>query len=225
MVKFKKTIFFFTLLITVAILQACNQEPSPEEEIYSTLEKVVELEDMFKNQQKPIVKLEEKEKILYDKIISLGMKQFDEISKLSSEALTIVDEREEKINKEQESIQASQEHFKTVLSSINEMEDESLKIEAENLFGIMENRYSAYDELYNHYILAIHYDKELYIMFQQRDLTLDELENQIEEINHTYEKVMKANDIFNQYTDKYNKAKLALYKHLGMDVEYTEKDS
>lgn len=223
MVKLKIIMYFLSAFIIISALQACNKAPSPEEKIYTALEKVVTLEDIFKEQQEPLIQLEKQEKELYDKIISLGIKEFDQIVKLSEEAMLIINEREEKINKEKDSIANSNEQFQTVLPIINELEDASLKDEAEDLYKMMENRYKAYDELFNHYKAAIEYDKELYKMFQNKDLTLDELEIQIEKINQTYEKIMKANDVFNQYTNDYNKAKIAFYEHAGLEVEYNEK--
>lgn len=219
MAKIIKMTPIIVVLFILLGLQACSQKTTPEENLYTILESVVTLEDAFEEQQAPLVTLEEKEKALYDQIISLGMKEYDQIVTLSNEALSLVKEREERIHKEKESIEASREHFKKSLSNIDKLEDESLKKEAKGLYTLMEKRYQAYDELYKHYTTAIEYDRELYQMFQKEDITLDMLETQIEKINQTYEKVMEDNNQFNEYTKKYNQAKLTFYKHSGLDIE------
>ncbi|MCS0543110.1 YkyA family protein, partial [Aeromonas veronii] len=85
------------------LLMVCMGGPTPEEQIYETLEKVVAVEKDFEEQQNPLVELEKKEKELYDEILTLGMKEFDQIVSLSKDALAIVGDRETRINNEQKS--------------------------------------------------------------------------------------------------------------------------
>lgn len=206
----------------VFLLMGCTGGPSPEEQIYETLEKVVTVEKDFEEQQDPLVELEKKEKELYDKILTLGMKEFDQIVTLSNEALTIVADRETRIKNEHESIKASKEEFKKIDSFITEIKEDSLKEEANGLVSLMNERYESYEELYSSYIEAIEHDKKLYEMFQNEELTLEELEQQINLINETYEKVVAANEEFNKLTDQYNNAKVSLYKNAGLEVVFKE---
>ncbi|QOR68890.1 YkyA family protein [Cytobacillus suaedae] len=204
------------------VLSGCNTGPTPEEEIYETLEEVVNLETSFKEQQNPLVELEKKEKELYDQIISLGMKEFDKIVALSKEALAIVEERETRLNEENASIEASKEKFNLVKDYIANLEDEKLTKDATQLVELMESRYSSYSTLYSNYLEAIGHDKELYTMFQSEDLTLEQLEEQIKKINESYEKVIAANEEFNNFTEQYNESKLAFYENAGLEVVYKD---
>ncbi|MBE4908898.1 YkyA family protein [Bacillus luteolus] len=204
------------------VLSGCNTGPTPEEEIYETLEEVVNLETSFKEQQNPLVELEKKEKELYDQIISLGMKEFDKIVALSEEALAIVEERETRLNEENASIEASKEKFNLVKDYIANLEDEKLSEDANQLIELMENRYSSYSTLYSNYLEAIGHDKKLYTMFQSEDLTLEQLEEQIKNINESYEKVIAANEEFNNFTEQYNESKLAFYENAGLEVVYKD---
>ncbi|MBD8068465.1 YkyA family protein [Bacillus sp. PS06] len=206
-------LFFITIV-------GCNKGPTAEEEIYNVLEDVVKLEDTFKEQQNPLVELEQKEKDLYDEIISLSMKDFDQIVELSNEALSVVDERKERINSEFESIQESKAKFETVMVNIEKLENEELKQEALNLVDLMNNRYSSYDELYSSYNDAINLDKELYELFQDEGLDIEVLQGQIDKINESYDKVIAANEQFNEYTENYNQAKITFYKNAGLEVVY-----
>ena len=215
-----KTSVIAFLVLSIAV--ACNKGPSPEEELFTILEKVVVLEEPFQEQQAPLVELEQKETKIYDQIISLGMKEFDQIVSLSEEALSILEERESRIEKEYESIQASKKQFGLVKNSIDNIGDLELKEEANRLFNIMNNRYSAYEELYNSYTESLELDRQLYEMFQNENLTIDELEEQIKKSNESYDEIIQANDQFNTYTEQYNEAKVAFYKNADLDVVFEE---
>ena len=204
------------------LLMGCMGGPTPEEQIYETLEKVVAVEKDFEEQQNPLVELEKKEKELYDEILTLGMKEFDQIVSLSKDALAIVGDRETRINNEQKSIEASKKEFQKVDALISEIKEDSVKEEANELVSLMNERYKSYEDLYTVYKEAIEHDKKLYEMFQNEELTLDELEQQINLINETYEKVVAANETFNKLTDQYNKAKVTFYKSAGLEVVFKE---
>jgi Putative cell-wall binding lipoprotein len=204
------------------LLMGCLGGPTPEEQIYETLEKVVKVEKDFEEQQNPLVELEKKEKELYDEILTLGMKEFDQIVSLSNDALAVVGDRETRINNEQKSIEASKKEFQKVDALISEIKEDSVKEEANELVSLMNERYESYEDLYTVYKEAIEHDKKLYEMFQNEELTLDELEQQITLINETYEKVVAANETFNNLTDQYNKAKVTFYQNAGLEVVFKE---
>ncbi|WP_010282831.1 YkyA family protein [Bacillus timonensis] len=217
-----KIVFLFICMSF--FLMGCMGGPSPEEQMYETLEKVVTLEKDFEKEQDPLVELEKKEKELYDEILTLGMKEFDQIVTLSNEALSIVADREKRIDNEHESIKASKKEFQKVESIITEIKEDSVKNEAKDLVSLMNQRYESYEELFASYNEAIEQDKTLYEMFQNKELTLDELEKQINLINETYEKVVAANETFNKLTDQYNKAKVSFYKNAGLEVVFKEEE-
>ncbi|MBT2687854.1 YkyA family protein [Bacillus sp. ISL-47] len=194
-------------------------QPTPEEKMYEILENVVAKEKTFEEQQDPLVNLEKKEKDLYDRIIALGMKEFDEITKLSDEASSIVDQRKDHMEKEQESIQASKVEFETLLPIIEEIEDKKVKEKSKLLYEIMMERYKIHDVLYKDYSKALEYDKELYAMFKKEDLSLEQLEEQISKINDMYEKILASNKQFNEKTEEYNEAKLSFYKEAGLEIK------
>jgi chromosome segregation ATPase len=208
------------ILLITFLLTGCESGPTPAEQIYVHLEKAVELEAEFENQQDPMVNLEQKEKELYDQIIALGMKEIDKIKQLSNEALTVVEEREMRLQQERESINLSRIEFKKTVDIISLIEDEKVKEMANQLTELMNNRYNSYEELYEAYSASITLDKELYQLFQKEDLTLDELEQQVEKINKSYEQVITLNETFNQYTTEYNTIKKDFYNSAGIEVSY-----
>ncbi|UAL49005.1 YkyA family protein [Sutcliffiella horikoshii] len=215
----KRTVYTGTLAFSL-LLTGCVNGESAEQEIFQTLEEVVELEASFEEQQGPLLELEKEESAIYDEILTLGMKEFDQIVKLSQEGLALVEQKEAAMKSEKESIEAARKQFEEVKTSIESLEDEELKKEAQALYQLMEQRYEAYMTLSNHYMKSMEVEKEMYELFQTEDLTLEQLQVQINDLNEKYEKINEANQSFNEYTDQYNKAKLEFYKKAGLNVSY-----
>ncbi|GLB60372.1 YkyA family protein [Cytobacillus sp. NCCP-133] len=222
MLIFSKSRLLLIVIFASIFIAGCMNKPAPEEEMYEVLEKVVAEEKGFEEQQEPLVNLEKKEKELYDKIIALGMKEFAEITKLSDEALSIVEQRKTHMKKEQKSIQASKKEFENLSAIIDEIEEEELHEKSSDLYKIMMDRYAIHDVLYKDYSKALEYDKELYTMFKNEDLSLEQLEEQISKINDMYEKILDSNKQFNEKTKEYNVAKLAFYKEAGLEIKTEE---
>ncbi|WP_079480445.1 YkyA family protein [Halobacillus salinus] len=215
--------FLLALLAAAAFLLSACTGPSAQEEIYDHLEKAVTLEDAFREQQQPLVELENKEQELYNQIIELSMNEFDQIKKLSQEAAGLVEDRREKLELEKESIEAAKEEFDKIEPLIGDLEEDTeVKKKAEAMYEKMQERYEAYQELYNSYDEALTLDTELYEMMQKEDLKEEDLQKQIDSINQTYTKVIEANEKFNQYTEEYNDLKKEFYQASDLDVEYEE---
>lgn len=217
MLKKGKAIILLLILMSFVMSGCINKEP--EQKMYDALEKVVAAEQVFKEQQDPLVQIEQQEKKIYDEIISLSMKEFDKIKKLSNDAIDLVEQRKAHMEKERESIEQSKQEFEKTEDIINSFDDSTLKKTAEDLYGIMIERYDVHDELYTNYIASIELDKELYELFKQEDVTIEQLEAQIAKINDSYEKVLNDNEQFNVKTEEYNEAKLNFYKEAGIDVK------
>ncbi|KMY49291.1 hypothetical protein AC625_06945 [Peribacillus loiseleuriae] len=216
--------FKWTVLCLVlgGILSGCTAKDSPEEQIYQILEAAVKKEKTFEEQQQPIAELENKEKEYYTTILKLGLREFDQIVKLSNEAINNIEKRKELIEKERESMLASHEKFKQIDDKIKNIEDQHLKKEAEKLKVTMIERYEAHEKLYTFYKKSLDLDKALYTLFQKENLKMDELEAQIEKINQSYQTVIEANDAFNNKTNQYNEEKQKFYKDAEIEIATTD---
>jgi chromosome segregation ATPase len=212
---------FALLLILFCLLSGCFG-PAPEERIYTILEEVVTLEDSFKEQQQPLLELEKKEADLYNKIMDLGMKEFEQVVSLAKEALTSVEERESKIQIEYDSIMSSKDKFNEINEEIEKINDEKLLQSIQELKSTMEDRYKSYEILYEDYKKSISLDKELYSMLQKEDLEMEELETQITKINKSYQTVLEQNNEFNKLTEQYNELKIKFYEEVELNVEKSE---
>jgi protein-tyrosine-phosphatase len=210
-IRSKCYLAFFFLAILI-IVTGCFNQKTPIEKINDTFEKVVSSEKGFEEQQEPLISLEKNEKEIYDKIIGLGMKQFDEIVKLSNEAITMVDKRKEYMDKENESIEKSKKAFEKVAEFKKEIDDPDLKKQVDEIYSIMMERYSAHDTLYKEYIKGANGDKKLYEMLKDKNLPLEDLEVEVNQLNETYQKIFNANKNFNDLTERYNDSKKEFYK-------------
>ncbi|WP_209123690.1 YkyA family protein [Alkalihalobacillus sp. BA299] len=215
-----KHLSFILGVVMVLFLGACGSKPA--ENMYTHLEKAVVLEEVFEQQQEPLVAAEKKEHEIYEQIIKLGMSEFEEIVELSNQAISIVQERRELIDKEKMSIEAGYEEFIKIEPEIENIKEEEIKDHSIKLMETMEDRINSYHVLYDEYEKALNLDEELYIMLQKEDLTIDELQEKIDQINEAYEVVMKAKDEFNEYTEAYNKLKKEFYILAELDVTFEE---
>ncbi|WP_067725752.1 YkyA family protein [Oceanobacillus damuensis] len=216
-----KNLLLFLSIIPLTLIAACNSQ-STEEQIHSHLEEAVALEADFEEQQGAITDLEIQEQEIYNQIIDLGMDDFDQITELSDQALEIIDEREEKIGIEKQSIEASQEEFAAVETLISDIEDPDVKEKAENMYDVMNNRYLAYSELNEAYMNSLELERELYTMLKQEDIEQEDLTAHINSINDSYEQVLNSNDQFNNHTVEYNALKKEFYDAAGLEVSYEE---
>ena len=218
-----KHFYLLVVFISVAILAGCINGKSPEEKIQTILEKSAAEESDFVEQQKPLNELEKSEKDIYDEIIKLGMKEYDQIVELSDEALDNIEDREQLIEKEHNSMQDSQKQFEKVKGQIKKIEDGEAKDQALKLEDTMQARYTAYEDLYNKYIKSIKQDRSLYELFKKEEVKMNELESQINLINDSYTEVINANENFNQLTKKFNEQKENFYEKIGIESEGSDK--
>ncbi|SDH88466.1 YkyA family protein [Alteribacillus bidgolensis] len=209
----KKT--FFLAAIIFFILSACGN--SPEERVYSHLEEAVALEETFEDQQEPLMELEEQEQNIYEEMLTLGTEDLEEIEMLADEAIGYAEERTELLEKEKESIEEAYEEYKLGEEEMNNVE--GAEEEAEAVQEAMDQRYNAYQSLYNSYEEAINDDIALYEAFTKEDLSIEELQSYIDEVNEAYQQVIDNRNMFNDYTDEYNEAKQAFYEAAGLDIQ------
>jgi hypothetical protein len=219
MFDLKRPILWIVLLVVLIILSGCLNQKTTAEKMYEVMEKVVLEETTFENQQSPLVQAEKEEKQLYDQIISLGMKEYEQILKLADEALLLVEKRKALMANETESIEKSEVEFKKLLPYIEKLDEPTLKKDAKKLYKIMLQRYKLHENLNQAYLDATKLDTELYQMFKRKDLSMEDLENQINQINIKYEEIFEINKQFNLNTEEYNDLKLVFYQKAGFKIE------
>lgn len=207
---FKRNIIYILVLIALITVVGCSSQ-SPEEKIVQHLEETIVLEKTFEEEQEKINSLELKDEELYNEIIQLDMDQYDKIVELADQAITYLDEREEHLQVEKESIELSKDEFLKIEKEIDKLTGEN-KEYGEKLFTAMTERFAAYDNVYDSYSESIELTKKLYQLLQEEEVDKQEVTSLITKVNNSYEAVFEANDEFNSKTDNYNELKKKFYQ-------------
>ena len=212
--------FLILLLgIVLAVSAAGCSNKTPEEESYDLLEELASIEQGYEEQHEPLQKLEAEDNEIYAQIIELGMKEMDQITSLSDEAIEGIEKREELMKKEKDSINQSRERFSEFDELIGKLSDEKAQKEAAELQDTMQQRYEDYDELYDLYLASLTEEKKLYELFKNENATRDQFETQLESVNKAYSALTEANNQYNEQTEKYNDKKMSFYNLAGIEVE------
>ncbi|MDO8224814.1 YkyA family protein [Bacillus cabrialesii] len=191
----------------------------PVDSLHHSLEKAAESEKPFQEEQKTLEELETKENQLYDDVMKLNMDDYKKIVALSDDALENVSKREEHLKIENDSIKKSESEFEEAKTSAEHIKDKHIKEKADTAASHMEKRYTSYGSMYEEYKKALQLNKKLYKQLKDKDLTRDDLDQQIDKVNASYEKVLKYSGEFNEQTEKYNKARDDLYDAAGYHVK------
>ncbi|ANB59662.1 YkyA family protein [Anoxybacteroides amylolyticum] len=202
-----KCLFVFIVIL----LQACT---TPEQQITRLFEELGKYETNISEHENQLVRLEKNQTALYNDIMTLGMKQVDDIAKLADEAEALIYQREKQLEAEYESIKKATKQMEMINRYTSDIHDETLKQRLHQLIQTGEKRYASYEKLYDHYHTALTAEKKLCRLFKQPDVTLADLQAQIGEVNDAYKKLFSANEQFNEYTQRYNREKKQLYKIL-----------
>ncbi|WP_257350621.1 YkyA family protein [Pseudalkalibacillus decolorationis] len=212
---FSKKIAILSVCFVIILSSGCSFGQSSLEKIYEHLEETVSLESGFSKVQDPLVKAEKKEQELFSEILTLSMEEFDKIKSLADQASELANSRSDFLKKEKESIHNAYEEFKSIEPIVKDLEKEKLKDKANDLVGLMKDRFKRYNELNTAYNKALEMDQKLYDMLKNEKLSLDELKKYIGQLNKQYEQVFKAQEKFNELTEEYNANKKAFYKEAG----------
>lgn len=203
-------------------LSGCFGKASTEEQIYDVLEETVTLEKPFVDQQEDIAAAEKREKEIFEEISSLSSDQMDEIQALAEEAFGEIEKREGYIQTEKESMDASKKEFEKIPSLIEDIEDDSVKEEAQAVVEAMNHRYEEFNVLHTTYKEALAMEKELYVLLKDEETEMSVVTEQLIDLNEHYEQVIESNKTFNDFTAQYNDQKQAFYKATELNITFEE---
>jgi|HigsolmetaAR206D_1030411.scaffolds.fasta_scaffold04738_4 uncharacterized protein (UPF0335 family) len=214
----KKCWLFLAPLCAMVLMAGCSTERDAEK-AYTYLEKSASQEKGFNEQQKPIVEEEEREQMLYDKIMTLNMSQTEEVNTYAQEALEHIDAREKRMEKEKQSIDQAYETFTKAVKYLNRVKNKKALPHAKKMIANMKARHDAFGDLYAAYKQSIALDRELFKMLMDKNLTKDALQKQLTKVNQTYHTIENHKDRFNVLTDAFNKEKNSFYEILHLKKE------
>ena len=210
--KRKKTYGLVIIMIAALLaLQGCSNQNN-RDKAFTYLEKSASQESGFNDQQNPLIEEEKAEQGLYEKIMDLDITKYDQIKEYSDQALKHIDAREKIMKKEKVSIDKAYNTYKEAEPYIKKIDNKEAKSHAEKMMANMDKRYKAFQDLYNTYMNSIHYDRDLFKMLEDKNLTKDTLEKHLTKVNDAYKKIDEQKDRFNRLTDSFNDEKKQFYK-------------
>lgn len=213
--KIKKLSFFSLVFALFLIIPGCTSHDAGNK-AFTYLEKAASKEDVFNQQQKPLIQEEKDEQDLYQKIMALDMTKYDQIKDYSEQALKHVDARQKLMDKEKQSIEDAYKTFKEAVPYLKKIDNKDAKGHAEKVIDDMTKRYNAFEDLYSTYKQSVDLDHSLFTMLKDKNLTKDDLTKQLNKVNAAYEDIEKHKDTFNQLTQSFNDEKKSLYKILKL---------
>lgn len=182
-----------------------------KQEVLSAVQKMAAYEKDAIEEQKKLTELEQKQNALYARMMSYGFKHFTKVEQLAKEALTIIEERRKYLAGEYKAMHSGKRQLNVIKREMSGLHDEHAKQQINQFIEVAEQRYETYDKLYVQYKEMLTLEKELYILLQNKDVTAERLQQQIDRINERYWNIMDINGQFNVYTKKYNREKKQLY--------------
>lgn len=191
------------------VLAACSNN-KVQEQIFEHLEAAYEAEQLFVLSQEQLLELEEKDIEIYNEIIELDDISEERLQQLTNEALQLVEARKQYLEEERNSIRQSKEHFQNLEPILAEMADGEEKEKLEQLYKTMMDRYESYDEVYETYMESLYLTESLYEHLQ-KEATYSVINETLNQVNESFEKLFKVNDQFNLLTKQYNRIKTEYY--------------
>jgi hypothetical protein len=182
-----------------------------KQEVLSAFQKMAAYERDAVEEQKKLAEFEQKQNAIYARMMSYGFKHFTKVAQLAKEALITIKEREKHLAGEYKAMHSAKRQLNMAKRKTDGLHDEQIKQEIGHFVEAAEQRYETYDKLYVQYKEMLALEKELYILLQNKDVTAERLQQQIDRINERHRNIMDINEQFNAYTKKYNKEKKQLY--------------
>ena len=207
--------------LSLSMLAGCSAAKSPGEKAFQYMEKAAQLESGFNAQQKPLIKEEQNEQQLYQDILALDMKQFDQIQAKSKQALSSVAKRKQLMETEKKSMDQAANIFKKAEPFVNQIKDKKQAVIGKKTIKDMNDRYDSFNKLNTYYNQSLTADESLFKLLQTKGVTVENLQKKLDEVNASYKKIDKEKDQFNTYTTSFNQDKKAFYKSMNISGEHS----
>ena len=197
---------------------------SPEEKLYSNLEKTIEIEEGASGPAAKLNELEKENEEIFKVIIGLGEEDFQSISKEVDKAIKINEERKKELEEESKAINKAKNEFNKSKNIINKLKNDEDKKIAEEMYVVMGERYENFDSLFLEYKKSIDSNIKMYDLLKESEVSEDSIIKKVENTNTHNEKIIDYNKKINEKTDAYNLLKKELYKKMEMNINFSEEN-
>jgi len=188
------------------VLSGCSSDSTIETQLSSTISKMNNAEQTYKDAQSELTELEKTEQELFKQTMELTQQQYDELKIKVAELEGLLEQRLLHIEGEEKSISKASKSVNE-FDSIIEKADGTVEKGIEELKEAVSNRYELHSAFVVEYKKLISLQKELYGMLIAEEVEIKSLKDKVGEVNEQNEVVHTAVTSFNDATVKVNMLK------------------
>ncbi|SDW01608.1 Putative cell-wall binding lipoprotein [Marinococcus luteus] len=202
----KKVTGAAVVTLSALVLSACG---SPQGSIQDHWSEAAGAEEDFPEMDEELTELAQEEQNVFENLTSYENDEQKKIESSVEEAVSSVNERKELMEKEREEINQAYGEAMEADEPIENLENEKMTEKAKQAQQAMEKRNEAFNGVHEAYMEAADKEIDMYESFNDEDLELEAIEEQLDTINSSYEEVESYRETFNTETKAFNEAKNA----------------
>lgn len=206
------------MMLCVCVLTGCHHDEKLAGSIYTNLEQSALMEKGFVEKQQGLQEEDQKEQVIYDKIMALDIDQADQIKGHIEDVERHNVERKQLLQEVRHSFEKAYKLSLTVKPNVKEIKDDKQKRKATAVVQLMEKRYDLFQSYCKQYGAVLKQDNHLYEQLKDEKMSVKDLDKEITKINQGYRDMEEQKQQFNDYTKKYNQAKVQYYQ--SSDLNY-----
>ena len=200
----KKVTGAAVVTLSALVLSACG---SPEGSIQDQWSEAAGAEEKFPEKDEELTELAGEKQSVFENLTSYKNNEQKKIESSVKEAVSSVNERKELMEEEQEEINQAYNEAMEADEPIENLENEEMTDKAKQAQQAMKKRNEAFNGVHNAYMEAADKEIDMYESFNDKNLELEALEEDLDTINSSYEEVESYRETFNAETKAFNEAK------------------
>lgn len=202
-----KKILLAIAILGATLLAACSFNATTEDKVTTVLEKMYDVEKIYRERQGELRELEQVEQDLFKETMKLAREEIDLVAKNVGELTETLEERSVKIEEEAESMKKA----KAFIEDINKI-DENHQAEVVKLEEALNHRYTMHEGFVKSYQKLIALQEELYSMLLEEEINATQLDEHVGQLNEQNKVVKKAIESFNEATTTLNETRDIFYE-------------
>lgn len=192
------------IIAMVAVLSACSEDQTVEQQLTDTLADVNEKEKQGISYVKKLNQQELKEQKRFTNTMELTQEQYPEVKKQVASLKKSARERTIIIEKEEKALSEAREAADK-LSALIDIVDKAEKETLEKLIQALEERFEKHEQLISDYKKLIDAQTQLYTQLEDREIRSSQLQKQVKEVNILTSGLQQKIDEFNKSTNEVNR--------------------
>lgn len=204
---------FIIILALIIVISGCSSANSPLSNLKDSVNQAAALDRQAVTGIVGMNKTAQEEKKLFDQIIKLGDDgEPAKTEKLSDQAIDLAGQRKSKLSAVEALVKKSGHTMDSAQVYSAQISNKKVKRSAKNMMMASNQRFQAFEKWLETYAASIKEDKQLYIMLKDKSINTDQLEGQLEKVDHLYKTVAGTEKKLNKATENFNKMKSAFFE-------------